>query len=595
MATTRVQGEDSQLKKHIEEVVVAGDKSKEENQVSDIRISEIFQKSLSESETENPDIRYSDIRIFGYFRIGSFRVFGCRIGFGFFEHPYRYPHSHKSKIERQVHELLELGVIHPSNSLYSNLVILVRKKDHTWRMCVDYQALNKATIQDKHPNHVVDELIDELRGTRFFSKLDLKFGYNQVRMRPNGIEKTAFRTHNGHYKFLVMPFGLTNAPATFQVIMNDIFRPYQHKCIVVFFDDILVYSPTWEQLLTDLSTDLATLSSHLRVVLEWPTTKQVKGVQGFLGLSGCYHKFVRNYGAISRPLTELTKKDNFLWNPKAQHAFDLFKAAITSAPCDTSGRGIGAVLIQQQWPIAFFSRALSDRNLAKSVYEQKIMALALAVQHWRSYLLGTIFIMYIDHKSLKHLLHQRITTPEQQNWVAKLLVVDALSRRDDEGNFGTMAYQPVWVQGAALLDEATFDPMLRKCELNANKLRVPFWDIRFTKEFCIIRIVCSSLSCYLNFIRQPQGATRAIFVLIVVWQQIFISQACDTCQQCKSSSLTPTGLLQPLDIPEAIWEHLSMDFILGLPKSRGFNAILVVVDRLSKYSHFILLCHPYTA
>ncbi|KAD2805797.1 hypothetical protein E3N88_39174 [Mikania micrantha] len=590
--------------------------------------------------------------------------------------PYRYPHIQKNEIEKQVQELLNLGMIRTSHSAYSSPVILVRKKDNSWRMCVDYRALNKVTIPDKFPIPVVEELLDELYGATYFSKLDLKSGYNQIRMHQDSIEKTAFRTHEGHYEYLVMPFGLMNAPATFQAIMNDIFKHLLRSTVVIFFDDILVYSSSWEKHLADLSVVFQVLATNsfslnpqkcsfgqttveylghlingqgvsmdptkVQAVEDWPVPTNIKGLRGFLGLTGYYRKFIQHYGSIARPLTDLTKKNSFLWSDQAQEAFQQLKHALITAPvltlpnfeqpfvieCDASGRGIGAVLMQNHKPIAYFSKGLSDRNLSKSAYEREMMALVLAVQHWRQYLLGTRFLVYTDQKSLKFLLQQRVTTPDQQNWVAKLLgydfeihyksgrmnrAADALSRQAEYGQVNTLCSGPVWVQGAQLIEEAQGDPHIQEvmqgCLTDPSKH--PGYTVKKGVLFFKDRLVIPSSSQHIPALLQEfhmtatgghsgyyrtyrRIAANLFWPGMTATVKQFVKE-CEVCQRCKTSTLMPSGLLQPLAIPEAVWEDLSMDFIGGLPMSKGFNVILVVVDRLSKYAHFVALKHPYTA
>jgi hypothetical protein len=266
---------------------------------------------------------------------------------------------------------------------------LVKKHDGAWRFCVDYRVLNSHTMHDMFPIPIVDELLDELHGARFFSKLDLRSGYHQVLMVVGDATKTAFRTHHGHFEFLVMPFGLSNALATFQALMNDAWSDFIRHFILVFFNDILVYSASWSSHLQHIWAVLQRLREHQlavkwskcsfgaatlaylgHVISEhdvpmdaekveaWPPPRTVHAVCGFLGLTGYYWKFIRSYGDIVVPLTQLLKREAFRWTTAAASSFDSLKAALTSAPvlqlpdftrsfivgCDASGSGIGTVL-----------------------------------------------------------------------------------------------------------------------------------------------------------------------------------------------------------------------------------------------------------
>ncbi|XP_019255164.1 PREDICTED: uncharacterized protein LOC109233755 [Nicotiana attenuata] len=323
--------------------------------------------------------------------------------------PYRYPHFQKQVMEQLVADMLREGLIQPSTSPFSSPVLLVRKKDGTWRFCVDYRALNAITVRDRFPIPTIDELFNELHGAHYFSKLDLLSEYHQIRVRPEDVAKTAFRTHDGHYEFLVMPLGLTNAPSTFQATMNEVFRPHLHRFVLVFFDDILVYSPSWVAHLEHLAVVLNLLRQHhlvakrskclfgqtsvdylghiisaqglsvdpakIHAIQQWPPPYSIKKIRSFLGLAGYYRRFIHHYAALARPLSDLLRKDSFRCGEKEQQAFDTLKDKLGSTPVltlpdfsqefqvetDASGQGIGAILSQQGHPIAYFSQKLCPR------------------------------------------------------------------------------------------------------------------------------------------------------------------------------------------------------------------------------------------
>ncbi|WVZ52821.1 hypothetical protein U9M48_003843, partial [Paspalum notatum var. saurae] len=326
--------------------------------------------------------------------------------------PYRYSPLHKSEIEQQVKQLLQASLITHSHSPFASPVLL----DGTWRFCVDYRKLNDLTIKNKFPLPVIEEILDEFAGAHYFTKLDMRSGYHQVRMLEQDEYKTAFKTHHGHYQFKVMPFGLTNAPATFQCIMNEVLQPFLRKFVLVFLDDILIYSPTWDQHLTHISQCGIFGAYHFKTTAmqRWPTPTSVTELRGFLGLTNYYRRFVKNYGIIAKPLTQLLHKNQFQWSQEGDQAFHKLKEALTHTPVlalpdfiepftietDACGDGIGAVLMQQGRPIAFLSKALSVKHLALSIYEKEFLAIILAVEKWRQYLQRQEFVIKTDHQSV---------------------------------------------------------------------------------------------------------------------------------------------------------------------------------------------------
>ncbi|XP_019163484.1 PREDICTED: uncharacterized protein LOC109159828 [Ipomoea nil] len=590
--------------------------------------------------------------------------------------PYRYSFDQKNTIEKMVDEMLAAGVVTPSSSCFASPVLLVPKKDSSWRFCIDYRALNNITVKNKFPIPLVEDLFSELSGANCFSKLDLRSGYHQVRMKEGEEFKTAFRTHQGLYEFKVMPFGLTNAPATFQALMNSVFKPLLRKFVLVFFDDILVYSPSWEvhwqhlrevlltmrqhQLLAKMSKcsfaqtqveylghiisqeGLQTDPTKLEAVAAWPRPKTVKALRGFLGLTGYYRRFIRAYGVLSKPLTEMLKNDGFKWGPKSDQAFEQLKSALCNSPvlalpnfqkdfiveADASHKGMGAVLVQEGKPIAFFSKAFGEKHLGLSIYEKEYLSIINVVDRWRPYLLERHFAIKTDHHSLQFLLEQKITTALQQKGLSKLLgldysiqykrgadnqVADALSRRDyDEGPVlnAISVVQPQWLEevlnsytgdtwASTNLTAALIDPTDTTITVTSGLLRYKgrlyIGSNGTLRKELMLKLHESAIGGH-----SGQTGTYQRMKALFYWKGlkrdvIELVRTCDTCQRCKHENVANPGLLQPLNIPEEAWQSISMDFIEGLPLSKQKNVILVVVDRLTKYAHFIAVSHPYTA
>ncbi|CAI7853835.1 unnamed protein product, partial [Closterium sp. NIES-53] len=387
-----------------------------------------------------------------------------------FRAPYRLSPTELADMKKQTEYLLEKRLIGPSTSPYGAPVLFTPKPDGSLRMCIDYRALNKQTIKNKYPIPWIDDLLDQLRGATVFSKLDLRSGYWQIRMADNSIHKTAFRTRYGSYKYLVMPFGLTNAPATFQAEMNHILRPLLDECVVVYLDDILIYSKDMKQHVEHLRRVFEILRRErfyvklsksefalkkvqflghmvsaqgihvdpkkIEAVRTWKTPENVKELQQILGFANYYNRFVPNYAKIAAPLTNLLKKNTpYQWEAKLQEAVEQLKTALTSAPvlilpdpeldyiieADASDQAVGAVLMQDQGkglqPIAYLSKKLHRAELNHPIHDKEALAIVNAFKAWRCYLEGRKTTVYTDHCSLKYLKTQPTLSRQQVRWI----------------------------------------------------------------------------------------------------------------------------------------------------------------------------------
>eukprot|EP00253_Pinus_taeda_P015634 PITA_15634 len=380
--------------------------------------------------------------------------------------PYRMSVPELTELKMQLQELLDKNYIRPSVSPWGAPVVFVKKKDGTFRMCIDYRQLNKLTIKNKYPLPRIDELFDQVKGATVFSKIDLRSGYHQVRIKDEDIAKTAFRTRYGHYEFVVLPFGLTNAPATFMCLMNSIFHQYLDRFVLIFIDDILVYSRTMEEHQEHLRKVLQTLRAHqlyakfskcdffkneiqylghvitkegiavdpekIKAIMDWPVPKDVADIRSFMGLAGYYIRFVEGFSTVAFPITSLQKKGKtFHWTPRCQQSFEQLKHLLTTAPIlriadpdkdyvvctDASKEGVGGVLMQEGRVVAYESRKLKEHEQKYSAYDLELTAVIHALKMWRHYLVGRKFLLLTDHHSLTNYFSQPTLNARQARWM----------------------------------------------------------------------------------------------------------------------------------------------------------------------------------
>ncbi|KAK3513204.1 hypothetical protein QTP70_009747 [Hemibagrus guttatus] len=510
-------------------------------------------------------------------------------------------------MEEYIKEALAQGYICPSTSPAASSFFFVAKKDGGLRPCIDYRALNKITVKFRYPLPLVPAALERLRGATVFTKLDLRSAYNLIRIRKGDEWKTAFVTPTGHYEYRVMPYGLANAPSVFQDFMHEVLRDFLHKFVVVYIDDILIYSRSMADHQRHVAEVLHRLRDHnlflkaekclfhqptvqflgyvidhsgvrmdekkVTAVRDWPAPTTVKELQRFLGFANFYRRFIRGYSSVTSPLTNLlrNKPKTLVWTPAATHAFQTLKQAFTTAPLlvhpdpelpfivevDASTTGVGAVLSQQQGnprklhPCAFFSRKLNPAE-------------RLNPRQARWALFFTRFKFTISYR------------PGSKNVKA-----DALSRIYGP-DIASEDPEPV-------LPEKIFASPISWSEGTLPESGAPpgcppgLQFIPRSHRTSLIHATHVSLGTGHPGIKGTLSLLQQRFW----WPRMAVDvkryvQGCRECAMSKSPRHLPAGKLLPLPVPNRPWSHLGIDFIVDLPASEGCTCVLVIVDRFSK-------------
>ncbi|GJU39625.1 putative nucleotidyltransferase, ribonuclease H [Tanacetum coccineum] len=538
------------------------------------------------------------------------------------------------------------GFIRPSVSPWGAPVLFVKKKDGSMRLCIDYRELNKITIRNRYPLPRIDDLFDQLQGAKAISPRDrFRSGYlsGTDQVREQDISKTAFRTRYGHYEFLVMPFGLTNAPAVFMDLMNRIFHEFLDKFVIVFIDDILVFSKSKEEHEDHLRTVLQILRQEklyakfskcefwlsrvaflghivssegitmdpakVEAITKWPRPTSVTEVRSFLGLAGYYRRFVDGFSRLALPLTKLMRKgEKFVWNDEREKSFEELKQRLVSAPIltlpsgsggfqiysDASKKGLGCVLMQHGKVIAYASRQLKPYEVNYPTHDLELAAVVFALKIWRHYLYGESCDIFTDHKSLKYIFTQRELNMRQRRWLELLkdydtniqyhpgkanVVADALSRKS-----GMIA--GIKVEEEIIRDLERLD--IELCVRGQNG----FWASLRVEPNLISQIKAAQKddgeiwAIIQNLDKQTEFHVDSDGILwqgtkLCVPEDPALREVLMTEAHSSPFSIHPGSTKMYHDLKQHFWWS-------GLPRTqRKHDAIWVVVDRLTKTAHFL--------
>ncbi|KAI3686595.1 hypothetical protein L1987_80275 [Smallanthus sonchifolius] len=481
-------------------------------------------------------------------------------------------------------------------------------------MCIDYRELNKVTVKNRYPLPRIDDLFDQLQGSSFYSKIDLRSGYHQLRVRDEDISKTAFRTRYGHFEFLVMPFGLTNAPTVFMDLMNRVCKPYLDQFVIVFIDDILIYSKSQEEYEEHLRLILELLKQEqlyakfskcdfwirevqflghvinekgihvdpakVEAIKNWAAPSTPTKVRQFLGLAGYYRRFIEGFSKIAQPLTSLTQKDKpYNWSETQELAFQLLKQKLCSAPilslpegtddfvvyCDASIQGLSCVLMQRDKVIAYASRQLKIHEKNYTTHDLELGAVVFALKIWRHYLYGTKCTIYTDHKSLQHIFEQKEKeTKPRRVRALQLTIHTGLPERIRNAQLEALKEENLSLESTRGME--------KQLEVKSDGIRY-FAERIWIPVYGNLRDLVMDEAHKSRYSINP-GSDKMYHDLKVLywWPNMkadiatYVSK-CLTCSKVKVEYQKPSGLLQQPEIPMWKWEQISMDFITKLPRT----------------------------
>ncbi|GJX72292.1 putative reverse transcriptase domain-containing protein [Tanacetum coccineum] len=516
--------------------------------------------------------------------------------------PYRLAPSEMKELSEQLKELSDKGFIRPSSSPWGAPFLFVKKKDGSFRMCIDYRELNKLTVKNRYPLPRIDDLFDQLQGSSVYSNIDLRS---------------------------VMPFGLTNAPAVFMDLMNRVCKPFLDKFVIVFIDDILIYSKNKKE-----------HEEHLKAVLEL-----LKKEKLYAKFSKCEFWIPK----IAKSMTKLTQKGvKFNWGEKQEAAFQLLKQKLCSASilalpkgsedfvvyCDASHKGLGDVLMQREKVISYASCQLKIHEKNCTTHDLELGSVVFSLKLWRHYLYGTKCMVFTDHKSLQHILNQKEPNMRQRRWLElpsdydceiryhpgkANVVADALSRKERSKPLRVRALvmtigldlpkQILYAHTEARKPENIKNEDVRGMMLenskDAEKFRTEKLEPRADGALCFngrswlpcygdLRTVIMHESHKSKYSIHPGSDKMYQDMKKLYWWPnmkaniaTYVSK-CLTCAKVKAEHQRPSGLLVQPGIPQWKWENITMDFVTKLPKSsQGYDTIWVIIDRLTKSAIFV--------